>query len=138
VHFGALSEELARIEQAVARVDATIIAATRPGGVVADIFQQIVAAYAEVGYPDEWRYHHQGGATGYESREFKATPHAIQIVQANQAYAWNPSIAGVKSEDTILVGESGNEIMTDVGHWPMIPVEIGGQVIQRPAILRVV
>lgn len=137
VHFGALSEELQRKEQAVARVDATIIAATRPGALVADIFRQIVAAYAEVGYADEWRYHHQGGAIGYESREFKAMPDSTQIVQANQAYAWNPSIAGVKSEDTILIGENSAEIMTDVGHWPMIPIEIGGQVIRRPAILRV-
>ncbi|MDT8304742.1 MAG: hypothetical protein RRC07_02300 [Anaerolineae bacterium] len=34
-----------------------------------------------------------------------------------QVFAWNPSIAGTKSEDTILAGESGNEILTAMDGW---------------------
>lgn len=134
VHYGPLPDEVRRRQEAVAQVDGALIAATRPGANVADILQVAVDAYARVGFPDEWQYHHQGGAIGYEAREFKATPQSTEIVQLGQAYAWNPSIAGAKSEDTILVTESGNDILTAVGDWPTIPVEVDGVTIERPWI----
>lgn len=135
VHLGPLEADLQRRQEAVARVDAVMIAATRPGARAADVFRRAVETYAAVGFPDEWRYHHQGGAIGYEAREYKANADSPQIVQRGQAFAWNPSIAGAKSEDTILVEETGNEIVTAVGDWPTLPVEVEGQIIQRPAIL---
>ena len=39
------------------------------------------------------------------------------------------------AEDTILVGEESNEIITEMTDWPSIDVRVGDQVIQRPAIL---
>ena len=50
--------------------------------------------------------------TGYEPREFLATPGSQEIVTEGQAFAWNPSITGAKVEDTILVGAEKNEIIT--------------------------
>ena len=55
------------------------------------------------------KFYHQGGATGYETRDYIATPNSSLIVQPNQAFAWNPYIKGAKSEDTILVTEKGYE-----------------------------
>lgn len=136
VHFGPLPNELQRKEQALARVDATYIAETVPGKRIADIFQRAAHAYAEAGFPEEWQKHWQGGLAGYESREYESSPTCPEIVGAHQAFAWNPSITGVKSEDTFLVSEHGREFITCTGDWPMIPVEIAGQVIERPAILR--
>jgi hypothetical protein len=52
-----------------------------------------------------------------------------------QVYAWNPSIAGTKSEDTILVAPAGNEVLTAIAGWPEIVVEAGGERLSRPAIL---
>jgi antitoxin VapB len=52
-----------------------------------------------------------------------------------QVFAWNPSITGTKSEDSILVGETANEIITEIADWPSINVQVGQQVIKRPAIL---
>ena len=60
-----------------------------------------------------------------------------QAVVAGQVYAWNPSIAGAKSEDTILVGESGNEVLTTIEGWPTWEITVNGQSIARPAILEV-
>ena len=137
VHFGPLPDELQDKGEAVARVDAAFIAATRPGARVADVFGQAVETYAAVGLPDEWQLHHQGGAAGYEPREYLATPASAEVVEEGQAFAWNPSITGTKSEDTIIVGAEGNEIVTATGEWPTIAVEIEGQVLQRPAILEV-
>lgn len=135
VHFGCLPKELKDKLQAVAEVDASFIYNTQIGNSVSDIFQQGVSAYRESGYPDEWKFHHQGGATGYETRDYIATAASMQVVQPNQAFAWNPSIKGVKSEDTILVTEKGNEVITDDPNWPKIEVKRGEKLIARPDIL---
>ncbi|MEP7357782.1 MAG: M24 family metallopeptidase [Anaerolineales bacterium] len=137
VHFGPLPDEVRRKLEAVTRIDALMIAATRPGATVGDVFEKTMAAYSEAGYPDEWRLHHQGGPAGYEPRELIATPGSPFRVQAGQTFAWNPSITGAKSEDTILVGAEGqpNEILTATAGWPAIRVTVDGQTFERAAIL---
>ncbi len=135
IHFGRLPDELRRKAEAVAEVDAQFLAATRPGRTLGAIFQQAVSAYVRVGFPNEWTRHHQGGLAGYEPRERVATFDVTDQVAVGQTYAWNPSITGAKSEDTLLVGESGNEILTAIPGWPAIAVNIEGQTIERPAIL---
>ncbi len=137
VHFGALSSELCHKMEAVAQIDATFITATRPGLTVGEVFRQATDAYATVGFPAEWQLHHQGGPAAYEPREWLATPTSTEAVKAGQVYAWNPSITGAKSEDTILIGANGNEILTEIPDWPLLPIEIGGQIVNRPAILEV-
>lgn len=137
VHFGPLPDDLRRKAEAVAQIDATFIAATRPDQTLGDIFQRATAAYAETGFPDEWHMHHQGGPAGYEPREYVAIPGSTDIVSVEQAYAWNPSISGTKSEDTILVGEMGNKVLTSMDGWPMLSVTVDGQEYARPAVLEV-
>ncbi|MDE2839692.1 MAG: aminopeptidase P family protein, partial [Chloroflexota bacterium] len=77
------------------------------------------------------------GACGYESRDYKASPVSQEVIQLNQAFAWNPSIAGVKSEDTTLVTAEGIEVLSAASaDWPMIAVDWQGKTIERPAILQ--
>jgi Xaa-Pro aminopeptidase len=139
IHFGKLPDEVRRKTEACARVDATFITATRPGQVLGNVFERAMAAYAETGFADEWQLHHQGGATGYEPREFTANPSSKDLVTVGQAYAWNPSITGAKSEDTILVGANGNEVLTTTNGLPTVSVKLAdGATITRPAILEIV
>ncbi len=135
VHFGHLPEEIQKKAISVARIDAAMINATRPGRSLGEIFQTTIDEYARFGYPDEWRLHHQGGPAGYEPREYMARPGASEKVSLGQVYAWNPSITGTKSEDTILVTETGNEILTSISGWPVISVDVDGDSLERPAIL---
>jgi antitoxin VapB len=137
VHFGLLSDDVRRKAEATARIDATFIAATRPGQSLGQIFARATAAYAKAGFPNEWQLHHQGGPAGYEPREFVATPSSTDAVAVGQAYAWNPSITGTKSEDTILVGKKDNEVLTTVSGWPMLSAAVDGQTMARPAILQI-
>jgi Xaa-Pro aminopeptidase len=137
VHFGKLSDELQIKERACATVDAAVIAATRPGKTLGEIFNTITDAYAANGFANEWQMHHQGGASGYEPREYLATPGSKEVVGLGQAYAWNPSIAGVKSEDTIQVGEKGNTVLTLIPGWPLIEITVGDQSLARPRILEI-
>jgi len=135
VHFGALPAELRRKTEAVAVIDANFIAATKPGKKITEIFQKVQSIYAEVGYANEWQLHHQGGPAAYNPREDIATPTSEMTVEAGQVYAWNPSITGTKSEDTILVLDDGFEIMSEIPGWPMLSIDVNGLEILRPAIL---
>ena len=135
VHFGRLNDELLRKQTACAFVDATFNLSTVVGASVGEVFARGAQAYEDVGYPEEWRRHNQGGAAGYESRDYEGTPACQETVLAEQGFAWNPSITGVKSEDTILVHPEGIEFLTPTGDWPTLHVSIGDQEMDRPAIL---
>jgi antitoxin VapB len=130
IHFGSIPAEVQKRIDATARVNATLIAHTRPGRSLDEVFTRGQAEYAATGFPDEWRFHHQGGAVGYEPREFLGLPGSADVVSVGQAYAWNPTIAGAKMEDTILVGAHGNEILTTTPNWPMVSIKIPEQDIE--------
>ena len=57
------------------------------------------------------------------------------MVLENQAFAWNPSISGTKSEDTIIAHAEGQEWLSTSSEWPMIEVEWQGRKLSRPDIL---
>jgi len=136
VHFGPIPEELKRRHHAVCRVDAAFMLNTSPGKTAARVFEAGRQAYSDVGFPDEWQLHHQGGAIGYLPREYIATPECTEIVRQNQAFAWNPSIRGTKSEDTMLVTPRGVEMLTaPTEGWPTVSVEIEGRTLERADIL---
>jgi len=135
VHFGRPPDELVGKHQAVCRVDGRMIGASRPGVTLGAVFAEAQAGYAEAGWPDEWKLHHQGGPTGYLSRDAKATPGNGVEVFEDQAFAWNPSIAGTKSEDTVLVTSTSNEVLTATGEWPSLEIDVGSATYSRPDIL---
>ncbi|GEO25442.1 peptidase M24 [Alicyclobacillus acidoterrestris] len=135
VHFGKLPDELKVNREKCAYIDVQMFAATRPGTKVSDVFNTAIRAYGEVGYPDDWRWLHQGGPTGFASREYLATPDTHDEIHLHEAYAWNPAIRGIKSEDTLLVEEHGNTFLTHTGDWPYIAVNHGGNQVLRPDIL---
>lgn len=135
VHFGRAPGALAARHRAVVSVDAAFNVQTVVGACVGDIFKAGLAAYAAVGVSKEWELHHQGGPTGYAEREFLATAREKRTVQPNQAYAWNPSITGTKSEDTILAGKAEPEVLTGSPGWPMVEAGWQGKKMLRPAIL---
>jgi antitoxin VapB len=85
--------------------------ACRPGRTLAEVFEDCKAFYRDAGFPDEWQLHHQGGLTGYASRELIATPASEHVVAPWQAFAWNPSITGAKAEETFLVTDTGPQVI---------------------------
>jgi Xaa-Pro aminopeptidase len=86
--------------------------ATHQGSTMAQAFDDCRRYYAEAGFPEGWRDHHQGGMTGYASREVIATPGTHQEIREGQAFAWNPSLVGAKAEETFVLGQDGPEILT--------------------------
>ncbi|TCP24541.1 Xaa-Pro aminopeptidase [Scopulibacillus darangshiensis] len=135
VYFGEPPAELIENKNKLAMIDAVMNDATKPGKKICDVFKAGVAQYERAGFPDDWKKLHQGGLTGYDSREIIAVPETDVIIKANQAFAWNPSLPGIKSEDTILAKENASEFLTTTGEWPSIDVCIQGKVYKRPDIL---
>jgi len=135
VHFGEPSAELRNKHRACCTVDACFNLETRPGASVAEVFTRAVEVYAETGFAEEWKLHHQGGATGYAPREYKGGFDCEEVVLEDQAFAWNPSITGTKSEDTILARAEGTEFLSSAAGWPTLEVSYGGAALERPDIL---
>jgi antitoxin VapB len=132
---GRVPDELARRTVACARVDARLLAATRPGATGAELYAHASRAYSEEGFEGEERLHHQGGACGYRTRDWVAHPACAERVEANQAFAWNPSITGTKVEETCIALDDGCEIITASPGWPSIPLSIEGREYVLPDVL---
>lgn len=138
VNVGAASIELQEKLPKVASIDAVAMVASQPGRTLGDVFAELQGAYAAYGEEDQWKYHHQGGLAGYAPRERVATPGDPTVLQAGHTCAWNPSIVGCKSEDTILLNANGFEIVTQAsGDWPMLEINLSGQIVKRPGILEI-
>jgi Xaa-Pro aminopeptidase len=135
VCLGKIPDELRRKTEAVADIFAKFLSATKPGTSGAEIYRAAAEAYAEKGFGDEINRHHQGGATGYKTRDWVAHPMSREIVHNNQAFAWNPSVTGTKAEETALATESGIEIITATPNFPQISIEIDGRNFFAPGIL---
>jgi antitoxin VapB len=133
---GAIPDELRRKTEAAAYVFGKFLTATEPGANAAAIYEIASKAYAEKGFADEIDKHHQGGAAGYKTRDWVAHPASAEIVQNNQAFAWNPSITGTKAEETVIAGENGIEYLTLSPNFPRIEIAIDGNEFYAPDILK--
>ena len=115
----------------MARVEAVTFSASRPGATLGGVYGVIARSYAELGDPGAEMLHHQGGTTGYLSREAFAIPNLNVVIEENTALAWNPSLPGAKIEDTVVTTEDGIEVLTLDPSWPS--VEVDGR--PRPDVL---
>lgn len=116
------SEEQANYDQLL-DIESAALYATTPGNSLSFIYQELADNYAAKNKSEQIHLHHQGGPTGYLSREFVARPQesspASQLtVEMGMAFAWNPSLPGLKVEDTVLVNPEGLEILTCDPRWP--------------------
>jgi antitoxin VapB len=135
IHFGKLPAELADRFAAAAHVQAALLDATREGATSAQLFAVAKNAYAKVGHAEDIEKHHQGGATGYNEREWVATPAGVQVVRNSQAFAWNPSIKGTKVEDTSLLLDGNIETLTETPELPVVETSYNGSVYLAASIL---
>jgi len=139
VCFGEVPSELRTKHDAVAHIDAEVILSTAAGVTAEALYSTLAKAYTDRGFADEIALHHQGGLTGYKTRYWKAQPGLTKPVVAGCCFAWNPSITGTKSEDTIYLPKDGGkpEVLTASPDWPMLTVALpdGRGTLQRPDIL---
>jgi len=128
-------------------VDALMQEASEPGQTLGDVFAACQTAYPALGFAsDEWHNHHQGGTTGYAGRTCKGAPGESfpildtrwsrkvseivgESIEFGQAFAWNPSAPGVKSEDTFVLWPDGRKEI--VSATPGLPSVDLARVLKR-------
>ena len=135
IHFGKVPAALQKLYEDTVDIDHAIMSATIPGRPAVEAFNAGLAAYAEKGHPDEYKLHHQGGSIGYMGRDYKATPNTKETICENQGFAWNPTLTGTKSEDTMLATSKGPVILTEPVIFPSFTVEKNGYKFRRAKIL---
>ncbi|MCX7856914.1 MAG: hypothetical protein N2513_02855 [Deltaproteobacteria bacterium] len=135
VHFGKIPDDLKKRYLDNVLIDCVFMAHTRPGVSAAEILKKGVEMYEKLGYPDEWKLHHQGGSIGYTGRDYRANFQTTEIVEPYQAFTWNPSLTGTKSEDTIVARDEGPVLITKPIIYPTISIEYSGITFKRPDIL---
>ncbi|MGN6390459.1 MAG: M24 family metallopeptidase [Burkholderiaceae bacterium] len=118
VEFGRVTMQ--REWQALREIEAEGLAACRAGAMLSEVYAALADAYRSHGYPEAIRQHHQGGITGYLAREVVATPHTMVKLDNGMAVAFNPSLPGVKLEDTLLLTPRGHENLTVDPAWPAV------------------
>ena len=136
ISAGEPSDDLKRKTEAAAFVNANLLAETVEGRSGAELYRTAAEAYARSGYEDQIDHHHQGGATGYRTREWVAHPSGQETVLHSQAFAWNPTITGTKVEETVVLTESGVETITRSPALTYIETMIGGKTYYSPDIFR--
>ncbi len=134
-HFGDVPAILRKRYAANVEIDCTFMAASRPGVPARNVLRQGIDAYVAQGYPEDWKRHHQGGAIGYTGRDYRVHFRTPDVIEEDQAFTWNPSLTGTKSEDTILATSRGPEPITRPIRFPVRHLEVGGVAFARPDIL---
>lgn len=119
VAFEPLPAELQEKHHKLKEIESAVLQATCAGNTLGQMYHILKAAYASRGEANAILEHHQGGPTGYGCRERIALPSDPYVLQALQAFAWNPSLRGAKIEDTVLLHEDGSlEVLTLDPSWP--------------------
>jgi Xaa-Pro dipeptidase len=122
MYFGEPPAEIKKAFLAAATIEGRIFAELSEGLRFSSILEKQKNWYREVGFPDGWNYHFQGGPTGYVLCDVSQnqTDHAIR---APQPYSWFTTIRGAKVEELCMLTTEGIEILSFGANWPAIIVD---------------
>lgn len=135
VSFGDPGEAFLKQYEATLDIENQMMAATTIG--TDDIVPHRLAKelYAQKGYPEMWKVHHQGGPQGYSNGYYLVTEENHGIIQENQCYCYNPSITGTKTEDGFIVTKEGPIMVTRPVLFPCMEAVVNGVTVKRPGVL---
>ncbi|RHY49727.1 hypothetical protein DYB38_009600 [Aphanomyces astaci] len=126
----------------VLRHKAMLVLCGGRGGLIASLTRMVYFSQ-DTRIPDDLRKRHDA-VTFVDAAALAATAAPLATsgddgIAPNQAFAWNPSIAGTKSEDTVLLVEGGGriEVLTADGDWPQVRHTMGGITYSRPDVLHI-
>jgi Xaa-Pro aminopeptidase len=135
VHFGRRDEQLLKQYDDTAEIECRTIASIRIGEDDIAGYRANKKAYEDLGYGPMWYLHGQGGAQGYNNRDYQITETVHGITQENQCYCFNPVIDGTKTEDAFIATKDGILPITKPISFPVLEKEVDGKIFEKPGLL---
>jgi antitoxin VapB len=135
VHFGPLPNEIQRAVDGVLTIEGRILGMISEGMHFADVLVEQKRWYSEVGFPEDWRYHFQGGITSYSLADPTQSLNPAARMVMRQAFDYFVTITGAKSEELVLLTEEGVEIASFGGDWPRRAIKTPRGEFEVPDIL---
>jgi len=134
VCFGSPPQQLLDWHQHAALVQATGMFFSFGGWAFRETWDRVARIYEKFGAPDEWRAAEQAEVIGYDVCEASVGPQSTRKFVTGSAVHWHPSVGSASVADTILLTQTGFELLTIGENWPMLPVLVKNQPLPRPAI----
>lgn len=136
VCFGDVPAELKSAHNKAMLIQATGFYFSKAGWELFETWCRIARIFEKFGYPEEWQLAEQGEVVGYSRCEEPVTMKSQFVLAAGMPVHWHPSVGPALAADTILVTESGPELLTPMEVWPRLTVDVKNSSIHRPDILR--
>lgn len=136
VSFGPPPKDVKEAHYRVMLVQATGMHFSQPDWEIYEVWNRIERIYEKFGHPLEWRRAEQASLTGFHPCERPIVPNSQFQLEERMAIHWHPSIGPALVGDTILVDKDCFELLTPMEDWPKIKIEVKGQPIYRPDILK--
>lgn len=122
--------------QAAAISQATGIYWSQPEMMLEKIWERVTRSYEVNDFPDEWRLNEQGGLLAQRPCEHRIVPNSPIRLKPGMLVNWRSQVGPCSLSDTILVTDQGPEWLTKTEQWPLFQVEIKGETLSRPALLK--
>jgi len=136
MHFGdRVPVDVADRYDAACRIEAAAVSMCVPGRKFSEILEVEKSIYREMGFPEEWRNHYQGGITGYTLADPTLCMDPDAVVRPGQVFDWFITLTGAKVEELSISGTTP-EVLSACGAWPLKRYEHKGVELHLPEILR--
>jgi Xaa-Pro aminopeptidase len=133
--FGEPPDYFRKAHDAACRVAATYTASSWPDAMPREILLTAQRVYTLSGVEHEWRSSPQGHITGRAPVELVLTLQTEELLQANWAITWRPTVGAALSCDTFLITEDGPRTLTLADNWPLKRIRVQGADFVRPDLL---
>lgn len=135
VSFGPPDPLFRREHDAACKICATYVASSWPDSVPRQILAGAQRIFQVVGAENEWFMAPQGHVTGRAPVEMSFTLKDEELLQANWAVTWQPSVGAALSCDTFVLTEDGARSVTAAENWPLKRIRTQGSEYVRPDVL---
>ena len=135
VTFGQNDAHFRREHDAACKVSASYAAYSWPDSVPRAILTSGQRIYQLVNAEHEFYLAPQGHIIGRAPVETNLTLQNEELLQANWAVCWHPSVGAAMSCDTFLITDEGARVITAAENWPMKRIRVQGDDYVRPDVL---